>query len=240
MELTPLFANLMDYYVVIRLCKPYILKCICYVGVAHVRNISELLQHVFEQRFHGSNLYGDTSIIENIDKKVVQCVRIPLTDTIPPLLEFTESISSEPNQEQEYYDYFSHKDRQVPVFRFGFHTDRPSHKSHKNKLVLWNGQHEESGVKQQLGRLFTKYGIQVDVTNPHEAKKAFRSLGTMLHPDKIPLSSKDRDEKISDFKTFIQLFQELGYKGMKYRNKTRRTRNKKNRNDGRLSCRNHY
>jgi hypothetical protein len=171
---------------------------------------------------------------------VVQCVRIPLTDTIPPLLEFTESISSEPNQEQEYYDYFSHKDRQVPVFRFGFHTDRPSHKSHKNKLVLWNGQHEESGVKQQLGRLFTKYGIQVDVTNSHEAKKAFRSLGTMLHPDKIPLSSKERDEKITDFKTFIQLFQELGYKGMKYRNKTRRTRNKKNRNDGRLSCRNHY
>lgn len=231
MDLTPLFSYLMDYYVVIRLCKPYIHKCICYVGAAHVRNISTLLQSVFQDQFHGSIFYGDVSIIDDITAEVVQCIRIPLTDTIPPVLEFSYRIPEEVNQPQEWYDYFSYKERQPPTFRFEFKKDHPKKIT---DLMLWNGVKVESDVKQKLYHLFTKYGKQVDVNNPYEVNRTFRDLVILLHPDKtmsLPSVEQDeKEEKEHDLKTFIQLFQDLGYKGMKSKKKSNKSKRNKSRN----------
>jgi len=217
-DLTPLFSYLMDHYVVIRLCKLYITKCICYVGVAHVKQISELLESVYQDQFHSSIFYGDISIINNVDREVVQCVRIPLTDTIPPLLEFSEFISLESNVEQEFYDYFSIKDRSLPQFMFEFKNK--SYKRKPQQIIVSNGIMNESLVLDQLDSLFKKYSKHVDSKNSYEVGKSFRSLIHVLHPDKtIHLPSKERNEKEQDLKTFVKLLQQLGYKGTKTRSK---------------------
>ena len=225
MNLIPLFSYLMDHYVVIRLCKPYITKCICYVGVTHIRQISELLESVYQDQFRSSIFYGDIQISNDEDRKVVQCVRIPLRDTIPPLLEFSEFISRESNVEQEFYDYFSNQDRRLPEFRVEFKNK--SHRRKSQQIMVWNGiRKNQSVVVDQLESLFKKYRKDVEITNNYQVHKSFRSLLPILHPDKtIYLPSQERFEKEQDLKTFLTLLQQLGYKGMKRRS----TKHKKSR-----------
>jgi len=220
-EVIPIIAELMNLYVVIRLCKPYIRNLICYTGVAHLEPISDMLRDIYGSSYEASIFYGDINAgneskqgdFEEEQPKIIQCVSIPLVEVDKrPILDFTDTIYPFPNQAQ--YKNTMNYSNAYPFFEYQLKKGVPMK---RNYNIIKYKDAVDTRVM-DIDYLFRKYGIPFDKTSPNSIRGSIRKLLGFLHPDKNK-ESETREERELDYKTVSNFYVTNNLKGTKKQSK---------------------